>query len=235
MPSVSHGSIGVMITQMPSARATEDIGRFSIVHASGGNLQLATALLRPTGIAPRPFQAGTSATYSPLVSGGVYVGVLAQSCVQNDELFLDAPGKLSPFGAGSSVGRALASALAGSTVEFVHEPAATGGGGGGPRLSIVTSELRALADIAEATPVDMNAAMPGLTSVIGLQYNTHDPGTAATFESLYGVKLVAYVNGMKVQQPDISRNDADPAGHVRFAFDVPKNAELVFESRITTT
>lgn len=96
------------------------------------------------------------------------------------------------------------------------------------------SEFTALTDIPVGTPIDMNAATPTYTTAIGLDYTSHDAGTNATFNDIYGRDLLAYANGQKVQQADITRNDGDPAGHIRFNVIIASGAEIVFESQVVS-
>ena len=95
------------------------------------------------------------------------------------------------------------------------------------------SEFLAIVDIPPGTPINMNAATLVYTQAIGLDYTSHDAGTNATFDDLYGRDLICYANGQMVQQPDISRNDADPAGYVRFGVNVAANSVIVFESQVS--
>lgn len=108
--------------------------------------------------------------------------------------------------------------------------APAGGGSSVPKRS----EFVAIADIPAGTPINMNAATSSYTSAQDLDYILHDPGTAATFGAIYGRDLLAYVNGNKVEQADITRNDGDPAGRVRFNVIIPNGSEIVFESQVVT-
>lgn len=94
------------------------------------------------------------------------------------------------------------------------------------------SEFVAITDIAADTPINANAATASKTSAVGLDYTSHNVGTAATFNDIYGDTLWIYVNGLKVQQSDVSRNNVDPAGYVRFDFVIPNGTEIVFESQV---
>jgi hypothetical protein len=94
------------------------------------------------------------------------------------------------------------------------------------------SEFVVLVDIPADTPINTNAATATYTSLQGLDYSAHDPGTNATYLSIYNVSFFAYVNTGKLPQSDIVVNDLDPAGWVRFNVPVPAGSEIAFESQV---
>ena len=105
---------------------------------------------------------------------------------------------------------------------------------GGQTSEPERSEFVSIVEIPPGTPIDMNGATGGFTAIQDLNYALHDPGTAATFDSIYGRDLIAYVNGVKVEQSLIERNDGDPAGRVRFSITIPNGSEIVFESQVVS-
>lgn len=109
-------------SQAPSALASANIERFTLVHASGGSVAPCNDTQRPSGVAERAFQSGRSASYQAMEIGATYRVVLAANCSQNDFLCIDSNGKVSPLGAGVKIGRAMSAGSAGDVVMFVYDP-----------------------------------------------------------------------------------------------------------------
>jgi hypothetical protein len=114
---------------------------------------------------------------------------------------------------------------------------ATAAGGTGTDTDTQTrfSQFMSSVLVPADTALDMNAPTASWTAQVAPGYTAHNARDAADFNDFYPEFLRAWIGGIAVTKPNISRNDADPAGFIRIGQPIPAATPVSFATTLKVT